>query len=82
MSFYSSTIFSQSGFSDAQALYASIGFGALNFAFAIPSLFLIDTYGRRTLLLWTFPNVSQSSGRWLMKLDVLDTHRRWMLFAH
>ena len=31
MSFYSSSIFSQGGFSDSQALYASIGFGAINF---------------------------------------------------
>jgi hypothetical protein len=58
MAFYSSTIFVEGGFSDAQALYASIGFGALNFVFAIPALFTIDTYGRRTLLLFTFPNVS------------------------
>jgi hypothetical protein len=27
-------------------------------SFAIPALFTIDTYGRRTLLLFTFPNVS------------------------
>lgn len=42
---------------DRQALYASLGFGALNFAFAIPALFIIDTYGRRWLLLWTFPGM-------------------------
>lgn len=57
MSFYSSTIFKQGGYSDSQALFASIGFGALNFVFAIPAVFTIDTYGRRALLLATFPNM-------------------------
>jgi MFS family permease len=55
ISFYSSTVFVESGFSDKQALYASLGFGALNFTFAIPALFTIDTFGRRSLLLSTFP---------------------------
>ncbi|EKC98673.1 putative sugar transporter [Trichosporon asahii var. asahii CBS 8904] len=55
ISFYSSTVFVESGFSDQQALYASLGFGALNFTFAIPALFTIDTFGRRSLLLSTFP---------------------------
>ena len=32
-----------------------MGFGALNFLFAIPAFFTIDTYGRRNLLLSTFP---------------------------
>ncbi|BEJ11812.1 hypothetical protein CspHIS471_0202720 [Cutaneotrichosporon sp. HIS471] len=55
MAFYSSTIFKRGGFTDKQALFASIGFGALNFVFAIPAVFTIDTYGRRALLLTTFP---------------------------
>jgi hypothetical protein len=58
MAFYSSTIFVESGFSQDQALYASIGFGALNFVFAIPAIFTIDTFGRRSLLLATFPNMA------------------------
>jgi MFS family permease len=58
MAFYSSTIFVESGFNQDQALYASIGFGALNFAFAIPAIFTIDTFGRRSLLLATFPNMA------------------------
>ncbi|OWT40791.1 hypothetical protein C362_01004 [Cryptococcus neoformans Bt1] len=57
MGFYSSTIFTAGGFTAVQALYASIGFGALNFVFAIPAVFTIDRFGRRTLLLWTFPNM-------------------------
>ena len=43
ISFYSSTIFSESGYSASQALYASLGFGAVNFVFAIPAVFTIDT---------------------------------------
>lgn len=41
--FYSSTIFVQAGYSNRQALFASLGFGAVNFVFAFPALFLIDT---------------------------------------
>jgi hypothetical protein len=33
MAFYSSTIFVEGGFSSSQALFASIGFGALNFVY-------------------------------------------------
>jgi sugar porter (SP) family MFS transporter len=57
ISFYSSTVFKESGFTDRQALFASLGFGALNFTFAIPALFTIDTFGRRALLLATFPGM-------------------------
>jgi sugar porter (SP) family MFS transporter len=55
ISFYSSTVFVRGGFSETEALYASLGFGALNFVFAIPALFLIDSFGRRSLLLFGFP---------------------------
>ena len=49
--------FVKSGFTDRQALYASVGFGAINFLFAFPALITIDTFGRRSLLLFTFPNM-------------------------
>lgn len=55
ISFYSSTIFTLVGYSDTQALYASLGYGAVQVVFTIPTLFLIDTKGRRTLTLITFP---------------------------
>jgi len=55
MSFYSSTIFVEAGTTAKQALYASIGFGAINFVCAIPAVFIIDKIGRRSLLLITFP---------------------------
>ncbi|CAI6265749.1 unnamed protein product [Periconia digitata] len=53
--YYSSSIFSTSGFSDKSALTASLGFGILNFLFALPAIHTIDTFGRRNLLLSTFP---------------------------
>jgi MFS family permease len=60
IAFYSSTIFSKSGFTDHQALWASWGFGLINFLFAFPALWTIDTFGRRALLLFTFPNMAWS----------------------
>jgi len=55
ISFYSSTIFVNAGYTPVQALYASLGYGAVQVIFTIPTLFLIDTKGRRTLCLITFP---------------------------
>ncbi|CAI6234895.1 unnamed protein product [Periconia digitata] len=55
ISFYSSSIFTEAGFSKDQALFASLGYGALQMVFTVPTLFLIDTKGRRTLTLLTFP---------------------------
>jgi MFS family permease len=58
IAFYSSTIFTKSGFTDFQALFASFGFGLINFLFAFPAIWTIDTFGRRALLLFTFPNMA------------------------
>ncbi|KAL2107107.1 hypothetical protein VUR80DRAFT_5686 [Thermomyces stellatus] len=55
ISFYSSTIFTDVGYTDTEALYASLGYGAIQVISTIPTLFLIDTKGRRTLCLATFP---------------------------
>ncbi|KAJ7710435.1 MFS transporter [Mycena rosella] len=55
ISFYSSTIFRNVGYTSDQALFASLGYGALQFVFTIPTVFLIDTQGRRKLCLITFP---------------------------
>ncbi|KAL5601480.1 hypothetical protein BROUX41_002542 [Berkeleyomyces rouxiae] len=57
IAFYSSTIFEDSGFSEFQALAASFGFGLINWLFAFPAFYTIDTFGRRSLLLFTFPNM-------------------------
>ncbi|KAH7070583.1 sugar transporter-like protein [Paraphoma chrysanthemicola] len=55
ISFYSSTIFTDVGYTKTEALYASLGYGAVQVVFTIPTLFLIDTKGRRNLCLITFP---------------------------
>lgn len=55
ISFYSSTIFSDSGFSTFGALIASCIFGLVNFLGAFPAIWTMDTLGRRSLLLWTLP---------------------------
>ena len=53
--YYNSTIFIRGGFTEVAALTASWGFGMVNFLFAIPTFYTIDTFGRRNLLLLTFP---------------------------
>lgn len=58
IAFYSSTIFRQAGAGEMQALLASLGFGLVNFVFAWPAIFTIDTFGRRSLLLFTFPQMA------------------------
>ncbi|KAG6813695.1 hypothetical protein H0H92_008543 [Tricholoma furcatifolium] len=58
IAYYSSNIFRQANFSQIQSLLASFGFGAVNFVFAIPAFYTIDTFGRRNLLLVTFPLMS------------------------
>jgi len=56
IAYYSSTILRTNyGFSDKKALLASFGFGLINWLFAIPAIFTIDTFGRRNLLLSTLP---------------------------
>jgi sugar porter (SP) family MFS transporter len=57
IAFYSSTIFEASGIDGYTALWASFGFGLINFLFAWPAVYTIDTFGRRSLLLFTFPNM-------------------------
>ncbi|KIX97433.1 uncharacterized protein Z520_06885 [Fonsecaea multimorphosa CBS 102226] len=58
IAFYSSTVFVQAGASEHTALLTSLGYGIINFAFAIPAIFLIDRFGRRSLLLSTFPHMA------------------------
>ncbi|KAJ5386022.1 Major facilitator superfamily domain general substrate transporter [Penicillium cosmopolitanum] len=58
IAFYSSTVFQSAGASDTDALFASWGFGLVNFLFAFPAIWTIDTYGRRALLLFTFPQMA------------------------
>jgi MFS family permease len=55
IAYYSTTIFLESGYSRSSALLASMGTGILNWVFALPAVFTIDLWGRRNLLLFTFP---------------------------
>jgi hypothetical protein len=43
IAYYSSTIFRQAGFDEISALGASLGFGALNWIFAAPAVYTIDS---------------------------------------
>lgn len=58
IAYYSSNIFKATGASNTKSLLGSFGFGLLNWVFALPAFFTIDTFGRRTLLLFTFPFLS------------------------
>ncbi|KAG2738141.1 hypothetical protein P692DRAFT_20841329 [Suillus brevipes Sb2] len=55
IAYYSTNIFLSSGFSPVSALASTFGSGALTWLFALPAVFTIDTFGRRNLLLLTFP---------------------------
>ncbi|KAJ6167083.1 Major facilitator superfamily domain general substrate transporter [Penicillium chermesinum] len=58
IAFYSSTVFQNAGASTTGARFASWGFGLVNFLFAFPAVWTIDTWGRRSLLLFTFPQMA------------------------
>ncbi|KAI1083936.1 hypothetical protein F5B20DRAFT_359587 [Whalleya microplaca] len=58
IAYYSTQIFIDGGFDVPSALVASFGFGVVNFLFALPAVYTIDTFGRRNLLLTTFPLMS------------------------
>lgn len=58
IAFYSTTVFKDAGANNFEALLASWGFGLINFLFAFPAIWTIDTFGRRSLLLFTFPQMS------------------------
>jgi zinc transporter ZupT len=53
--YYSSSMFTDAGFSRENALLVSLGCGITNWLFAVPAIYTIDTFGRRNLLLTTFP---------------------------
>jgi len=55
IAYYSSQIFLDANLPQINSLAASLGWGLINFLFAIPAVYTIDTFGRRNLLLTTFP---------------------------
>ncbi|KAJ7064199.1 hypothetical protein C8F01DRAFT_1055024 [Mycena amicta] len=58
ISIYSTSIFSAAGYGVRTSLLVSWGFGFVKFVFAFPAVRTIDTFGRRNLLLATFPNMA------------------------
>ncbi|KAK3684387.1 hypothetical protein LTR37_020322 [Vermiconidia calcicola] len=58
IAYYSTQIFINAGFDRSNALLVSLGTGVVNWLFAIPAVYTIDTFGRRNLLLVTFPLMS------------------------
>lgn len=58
IAYYSTQIFVDAGFPITDALLVSMGTGIVNWLFAIPAIYTIDTFGRRNLLLTTFPIMS------------------------
>ncbi|KAM4060008.1 major facilitator superfamily protein [Hirsutella rhossiliensis] len=58
IAFYSSSIFLDTQATTFEALMATWGFGLVNFLFAFPAIWTIDTFGRRSLLLFTFPQMA------------------------
>lgn len=58
LAYYSTKIFTDAGYSHRSALLVSFGCGVCNFLGAIPAVFTIDRFGRRDLLLFTFPLMS------------------------
>ncbi|KAJ6131556.1 hypothetical protein N7523_001262 [Penicillium sp. IBT 18751x] len=80
IAYYSTTIFQDSGYGLSTALLASMGTGILNWVFALPAVFTIDTWGRRNLLLFTFPFLAiflfWSGFSFWIEPDVPDSKKR------
>ncbi|KAI9373475.1 hypothetical protein BJX61DRAFT_533140 [Aspergillus egyptiacus] len=80
IAYWSSAIFRQSGYSVQEALLASMGTGILNWVFAIPAFLTIDTWGRRNLLLFTFPWLAVwlfwSGFSFWIEQDIPDSRKR------
>ena len=55
IAYYSTSIFMAANNTRSTALLVSMGTGIVNWIFAVPAVFTIDRFGRRNLLLVTFP---------------------------
>jgi sugar porter (SP) family MFS transporter len=70
IAFYSSSTFSDAGFSKFGALLASTIFGFVNFIGAFPAVWTMDTLGRRSLLLLTLPIMAVTMFAAAMSFDI------------
>jgi MFS family permease len=57
VAFYSTSIFEEAQMGRFNAVIGSFGFGLINWLFSFPAFWTIDTFGRRSLLLFTFPQM-------------------------
>ncbi|WAR62578.1 hypothetical protein PtB15_15B164 [Puccinia triticina] len=80
IAYYSSQVFIEAGFTRKDALLTTMGTGLVNWVFAIPALYTIDTFGRRNLLLATFPAMSAclfvTGMAFFIPVDGPEDHRR------
>ncbi|KAI9617784.1 hypothetical protein H4Q26_012648 [Puccinia striiformis f. sp. tritici PST-130] len=80
IAYYSSQVFIEAGFNRKAALLTTMGTGLVNWIFAIPALYTIDTFGRRNLLLTTFPAMAvcllATGMAFYIPNDGPDDHRR------
>jgi hypothetical protein len=83
IAFFSPTIFLDATGSQGKALLASMGFGLINWVFAMPAVVTIDKFGRRSLLLFSFPNMFWpllGAGMSLKSIVQLDWQQLHFLF--
>ncbi|PKY04980.1 MFS sugar transporter [Aspergillus campestris IBT 28561] len=84
LAYYSTQIFVMLGDVHIRtALVASFGWGVINWLFAIPAVYTIDTFGRRNLLLATFPLMAAFMFfiGWSHSIPEASTHARLACIA-
>jgi hypothetical protein len=75
--YYSSQIMKENaGWSNERSLLLSMGFGIINFVFALPAVWTIDTFGRRNLLLFTFPFLALFQGIMVVAFALRNDYTR------
>ncbi|KNZ45076.1 hypothetical protein VP01_850g3 [Puccinia sorghi] len=86
IAYYSSQVFIEAGFGRKAALLTTMGTGLVNWIFAIPAMYTIDIFGRRNLLLTTFPAMAVcllvTGMAFFIPVDGPDDHRRPVPFTY
>ncbi|KAF4966682.1 hypothetical protein FSARC_5671 [Fusarium sarcochroum] len=81
IAYYSTQIFTDAGYTRSQALLTSFGGGAINWLFALPAIWTIDTFGRRNLVLLTLPLMSACLFWTGSSFNIVDDKIRLALIA-
>lgn len=76
IAYYSTIILLRAGSDPTRALLGSLGFGVINFVFALPAFWTIDTFGRRSLLLATFPFMAVCHALISIAFGVTDSQQK------